>query len=79
MRARRRSLPCTHISAVPVRTATAGETMAHVVSEWRKLRTQIFNDAKSVVIYGESLVLNEIVGMKFINEYTGEEFLSVGI
>lgn len=51
--------------------------VAHFVFELRKFRTSIFRDIAFLALNGVSLCLNEILCAKFINEWTGEELLSV--
>ena len=51
--------------------------VAHVVTEWRKFRRSVFREVVSLTLNGTTLCLNEILSWKFINEWTGEEFLSI--
>jgi hypothetical protein len=51
--------------------------IAHVVSEFRKFQRRIFDDVVELNLNGSKLCLNEIVSFKFINEWTGEELLSI--
>lgn len=53
------------------------EQVAHVVSEVRKFKNALFREVRYVTFSGVTLCLNEILSWKFINEYTGEEFLSI--
>lgn len=51
--------------------------VAHVVSEFRKFQRSIFNDQQTITFGDVTLVLNEIISWKFINEWTSEEFLTL--
>ena len=53
------------------------DIVAHIVTEFRKMQHNIFNDVVCVVVNGTVLVLNDCENMKFINEYTREEFLAI--
>lgn len=53
------------------------DVVAHVVAEFRKMQRSIFNDKKTVNVGGYTLTLNDVTCMRFMNEWTGEEFLTV--
>lgn len=53
------------------------DVVAHVVAEFRKMQHCIFNDRVTVNVGGYTLTLNDVTSLKFMNEYTGEEFLTV--
>lgn len=53
------------------------DVVAHIVSEFRKMQKNIFNDRVTVNVGGSTLLLNDVTSMRFLNEYTGEEFLTV--
>lgn len=51
--------------------------VAHFVSEFRKMQRNVFREVVSVTLGGISLCLNEISSIRFVNEYTREEFLTL--
>ena len=51
--------------------------VAHVVTEVRKFKNSIFREVVKITLNGCVLCLNEILSWKFINEYTGEDFLTI--
>ena len=53
------------------------DVVAHIVSEFKKMQKNIFNDRVTVNVGGSTLLLNDVTSMRFLNEYTGEEFLTV--
>jgi len=48
------------------------DVVAHMVSEYRRMQGQLFRSTVSVVVGGESLLMNDVKKMLFINEWTGE-------
>lgn len=53
------------------------DQVAHVVSEFRKFQQSIFNDVVKLTVNNVTLCLNEILSIKFLNEYTRQEFLTI--
>ena len=54
------------------------EMVAHIVTEFRKMQHNIFNDVVIIEAAAEEfLCLNDIKSCKFINEYTREELLTL--
>jgi len=54
------------------------EEIAHIVYKFRQMRKSLWRDEEvEVEVGGVKLCLNECLKMKFFNEYTGEEFLTL--
>ena len=53
------------------------EQVARVVSEVRKFQNALFREVRQITLNGVTLCLNEILRVKFINEYTREELLTI--
>lgn len=53
------------------------EVVAHIVSLYGKMQRDIFCTQYSVEIGGESLILNDCSRLRFLDERTGNEFLTL--
>lgn len=51
--------------------------VAHAVSEFRKAQVSPFMDGHVLKIGEDSLDLKTVLSLKFLNEWTGEEYLTV--
>lgn len=48
------------------------DIMAHLVTEFRKMQRQLFNNRIEISVNGTYYTLNDIKSLLFINEWTGE-------
>lgn len=53
------------------------QMVAHIVSQYEKMKRDIFDVRFSVEVGGELLVLNDCSRLKFLDERTGIEFLTL--
>lgn len=47
--------------------------VAHIVTEFKKLKRQLFPKDVDINVHGETLTLNDVSSLLFINEWTGEK------
>lgn len=51
--------------------------VAHIVTEFKKYKNDIFKRVAILVVNGQAIVLNNVKEMKFVHENGGAEFLSL--